>query len=212
MNYRTTIAAGALTALLSLPAGAAAHEQPSPQSVAKHLRGADGALELVESLVERDSDAKAAVRLARFERQMRAADREARTLRREANSGREKVRSGRALVKVARGHDEGADTLADIADETDGELEVKVADVARSELRGRKRALAILTRLLDELPEAARKGIETAIKSVSRGDERKAEDVNEAPERGGPSDESAAPVTGPPGGIPGAPPSGGRPE
>lgn len=180
MRYRIRFVAATAVAAVAVAGPAAAHQHPSPQSVAKHVRSADEALELVATLVPADRDARAARQLARFERQVAAANREAGALRRGAGTGRERAAAARALVKVARLHDEAVETLTEVVDEADGGLQLDIAEVAQSELKGREKALAILTRLLDRLPEPAKAGIGRAIQAVSSGGEGDAEALNEA--------------------------------
>lgn len=195
MKHGISFAAGTVVAALALAGPVAAHEHPSPQSVAKHVRSADQALEMVETLVTHNQDARAAVQLARYQRQIGAAERETGAARRGAENGRERAAAARALAKVAREHDEAVETLAELVDEADGELQLDIAEVAQSELRGREKALAILTRLLERLPAAAQEGIGMAITSVSAGGSE-VEELTEALESGELSSEAAAVVEG----------------
>lgn len=105
MNYRITLTAGAILALLALPATAGAHERPSPQTVAKHVRGANLALDRVASLVTHDDNSAAAIELARNRRQTRAADREAARRRGRPASARacpRRHRDGHGAAPVGR--------------------------------------------------------------------------------------------------------------
>ena len=52
-------------------------------------------------------------------------------------------------VKVARQHSEAAEVLAVIVDEASGQPQVSVADTTDSELRGREKAISVLTKLID---------------------------------------------------------------
>ncbi|MDQ3720419.1 MAG: hypothetical protein M3350_06510 [Actinomycetota bacterium] len=167
MKYRATLVGGALVAAMALPVTAEAHQSASPKTVAKHVRSADRALGIVETLVERNSDAKAAVRLAKMRRDLRAADRESATLRRRARSPRAKGRAASATVKVARQHNEAAEVLAVIVDEAGGRPQVDIAATIDSELRGREKAISVLTKLLNRLPESAKPGIARAIAQLS---------------------------------------------
>jgi small-conductance mechanosensitive channel len=167
MKYRLTILSGALVAAMALPVAAQAHDGVSPRTVAKHVRSADGALDMVESLVERNRDAKAAVQLAKLRRQSRAADREAAQLRRQSRGRRAKARAASATVAVARQHDAAAEVLAGVVDQAGGALQADIAEQINSELRGRERAISVLTRLMSRLPEQARRGLATAIARLS---------------------------------------------
>lgn len=167
MRYRATLIGGALVAAMALPVTAQAHESVSPKTVAKHIRSADRALGNVEALVEGNKDAKAAVQLAKMRRQLRAGDRESASLRRRARSRRAKGRAAAVTVKVARQHNEAAEVLAAIVDEAGGRPQVSIAETTDSELRGREKAISVLTKLIDRLPESARPAVARAIARLS---------------------------------------------
>ena len=84
------------------------------------MRSADQALDMVESRVDRNEDAKAAIQFARNRRQMRAAS---------------------ATRLVAKQSNTSAETFAEIVDEVSGKLQIDVAQAARSDLRGARRPL-----------------------------------------------------------------------
>ncbi len=167
MKYRLTLMGGALVAAMALPVTAEAHKSVSPKTVAKHVRSADQALGRVESLVERNRDAKAAVSLAKLRRESRATDREAAKLRRQVRSRRAKSRAASSTLKVARQHDQAVEVLARIVDEAGGALQVDIAEVVNSELRGREKAISVLTRLMGRLPGPARAALAKAIARLS---------------------------------------------
>jgi len=167
MKFRITLIGGALVAAMALPVTAEAHRSVSPSTVAKHVRSADAALGMVDTLVERERDAKAAVALAKLRRQSRAADREAASLRRRARSARSRARAASITVKVARLHEEAAEVLAGIVDQAGGRTQGAIAVAVDSELQGRERAIVVLTRLMDRLPERARAAIAKAIARLS---------------------------------------------
>ncbi len=167
MKSRAILIGGALVAAMALPVTAQAHQGVTPKTVAKHIRSADQALGMVETLVERNSDAKAAVQLAKMRRQLRAADRESAKLRRRARSRRARSRAASVTVKVARQHNEAAEVLAAIVDEASGRPQISIANATHSELRGRERAISVLTRLMDRLPGSAKAGVARAIARLS---------------------------------------------
>ena len=174
MKYRTRIFTAALVGALAIaPAAASAHETPSPSTVKVHVRSADQALDRVESLVERNQDAKAAIQFVRNRRQMRAASRETRSLQRQARAERGAARAASATRLVAKQSNTNAETFAEIVDELSGKLQIDVARAATSDLRGREKALEILTRLIDRVPAAAKPGLARAIAALSSdgGDE-----------------------------------------
>lgn len=167
MKYRVTLLGGALVAAMALPVTAEAHQGVSPKTVAKHVRSADRALGMVETLVERNRDAKAAVALAKLRRETRAADREAAKLRRKARGRRAKSRAASATLKVARQHDEAAEVLARIVDEASGALQVDIAEAVDSALRAREKAISVLTRLMRRLPGPMKTQVAKAIARLS---------------------------------------------
>ncbi len=170
MNRRTrnlTLALVGASAMAMAPAAASAHPAPSPQSVAKHVRNADQALTMVESLVSQNKDAQAAVQFARNRVQMRAAVRETRRLQRRSASGAGARRAAVATRHLARQSNSNAETYAEIVDEVSGELQLDVARAAASDLRARELALAVLTALMDRVPEQARPAIARAIAALS---------------------------------------------
>jgi len=167
MKFRATLIGGAVVAAMALPVTAEAHRSVSPQTVAKHIRSADQALGMVETLVERNRDAKAAVQLAKLRRQSRAADRESASLRRRARSRRAKGRAASLTVKLAQQHNEAAEDLARIVDEASGAVQVDIAEAINAELRGREKAISALTRLMSRVPESAKPGIARAIARLS---------------------------------------------
>lgn len=168
MNRRTRNLTLALVGAMAMaPAAASAHPAPSPQSVAKHVRNADQALTMVESLVSQNKDAQAAVQFARNRSQMRAAARETRRLQRRSASGVGARRAAVATRLLARQSNSNAETYAEIVDEVSGELQLDVARAAASDLRARELALAVLTALMDRVPEQARPAIARAIAALS---------------------------------------------
>ena len=168
MNHRTRIFSTALVGALAIaPAAASAHETPSPNSVKVHVRSADQALDMVESLVDRNQDAKAAIQFARNRRQMHAASRETRALQRGARGERGAARAASATRLVAKQSNTNAETFAEIVDEVSGKLQIDVAQAARSDLRGREKALDVLARLMDRVPAQAKQGIALAIAALS---------------------------------------------
>jgi hypothetical protein len=168
MNRRTRNLTLALVGAMAMaPAAASAHPAPSPQSVAKHVRNADQALTMVESLVSQNKDAQAAVQFARNRSQMRAAARETRRLQRRSASGAGARRAAVATRLLARQSNSNAETYAEILDEVSGELQLDIARAAASDLRARELALAVLTALMDRVPEQARPAIARAIAALS---------------------------------------------
>jgi hypothetical protein len=194
MKYRLTFLSGALVVAMALPVTAEAHRGVSPQTVAKHVRSADAALDMVGSLVERNRDAKAAIQLVKLRRQSRAADREAASLRRRARGGRAKSRAASATLKVARQHNEAAEVLARLVDEAGGALQVDIAEMIGSELRGREKAISVLTRLMGRLPESARTAVAKAIARLSTDGADEVRSLSEALAGGKLSPEAAAEV------------------
>lgn len=174
MKHRTRIFSTALVgALVMAPAVASAHETPSPGTVKDHVRNANQALDKVETLVSHNQNATAAIQFARNRRQMRAASRETRALQSRTRSERGAARAAAGSRLVAKQSNTNAETFAEIVDEVSGKLQIDVAQAAWSDLRGREKALDVLARLMDRVPEAAKPGIARAIAALSSdgGDE-----------------------------------------
>lgn len=79
---------------------------------------------MVESLADRNQDAKAAIQFARNRRQMRAATRETASLQRQARGNRGAARSASATRLVAKQSNTNAESFAEIVDEVTGKLRV----------------------------------------------------------------------------------------
>lgn len=160
-------AAAAAIASLAIPATASAHQATSPETVVKHARSADQALDKVASLVARNQDAAAAVALARNRRETRNASREAgRLAKRRGNPGlRRAAVTARTMAKL---HDHNAEVLAGIVDEAGAALALDIARAVDSDLRGRENALSVLTRLMGRVPAEAREGIARTLAALSR--------------------------------------------
>lgn len=192
MNPRAGVAATVLALALALPTAAGAHTRVSPQSVAKHVRSADQALRMVESLVSRNQDAQAAVRLARMRAELRAADREARRLRARARGKRGRVRAAAAYRRTAREHDRVVGVLAEIVDEAGGALQVDLAELLKAELQRREQALDALKALLPGLPDQVQELVSKLLSQVSSDDPAQLADLLSALRGGQLSPEAGA--------------------
>lgn len=169
MSHKSTFhfaATAAAIASLAIPATASAHQAPSPQTVVKHARNADQALDKVASLVAHNRDAAAAIALARNRRETRDASREAgRLAKRRGKAG---LRRAAAVTRtVAKLHDQNAEVLAGIVDEAGAALALDIAMAVDADLRARDNALSVLTRLMERLPAEAQEGIARALAAVS---------------------------------------------
>lgn len=191
-SFRLAAAAAAI-ASLAIPATVSAHQPPSPQTVVKHARSADQALDRVASLVARNQDAAAAIALARNRRETRNASREAgRLAKRRGNPAVR--RAALATRTVAKLHDHNAEVLADIVDEAGGALALDIARAVDSDLRGRESALSVLTRLMGRLPMEAREGIARALAALSADGDDEIASLVQALQSGNLPPEAAAAV------------------
>lgn len=160
MNHSKLTAALAATAVLAVPATAAAHQKSSTQSVRAHIRSADQALTMVAERVKHNKDAAAAIPMVKNRRQTQAATREA---------GRVRGRSAKAsaLRMVAKQRDANVETYAALVDEVAGDAQVDMANAISQNVNGREKALSTLTGLLAKLPVQAQAGIAKAIAAIS---------------------------------------------
>lgn len=175
-SITVALAAGALFA----PAGAQAHVDKGVSSVKAHTVRADAALERAVSLYDRHAAARADRSFALSRRELGAAAREAAALRRAADTPAEELQAARAVGTVAAEQDENVEKLAEALDGAKGRSERKVAAAALSDVRGRDKAVAVLTAVLDEVPEQAQSGIARSIASLSTGRDDEVEALGEA--------------------------------
>lgn len=166
------VAVAATTAMLAIPATAAAHDRAKPRSVKSHTAKARTALDRAVELAGSDQ-AAAAVAYARSRAHTLAADREARAL---ADRAPQRRSSARSVRRVARLHDGNLDTFLELAPDASGDMAVTVAKAVLASVKGRERAAAALEALNEHLPEQARPAVARALARIGAGgDEEVAE-------------------------------------
>lgn len=121
-------------------------------------------------------------------------------------------RVAEAQAVVAKGRPEAAqralDTHAELVGEANANIEAaeadgeNVTDVAQRVEQATSRHIGVLEGLLEQVPEQARQGIQTAIENSQRGRDRAMEAVSR---RGAPNDTGAPENIGAPEGVGGAP-------
>ena len=169
MSSRTrvfTVAAIAATSLAA-PTAASAHSPVSPASVKQHNRDANRALNRVAELVRTHDDAAAAIELARERAQVAAAVREAVALVRAADTPGERVAAARALATAVLVRDGIVGLTADLVDEAGPGLQEDLAAGLPADMEARDRALEVLRRVMNRLPEQARGAIASVIAMIA---------------------------------------------
>ena len=145
--------------------------------VRESIRGADQALAQVETLVASNESATAAVKMARANALTRRADKQA-----EKVEGAKRNRAERA---VARQYGENANVAIDSLDEVPSSAQVGFAELVDQALRGRERATATLTALLERLPEQAKVGIAKALVAIGASGAEQLAEIGEMVAAGG---------------------------
>lgn len=165
------IATGALTMVAAVaPAGvASADVQVGVKSVKAHTDRADAGLDRAVRLFERNADRRGSRELARSRRELGQASAEAAKLRRQADAPNERATAARAAALVADQRDENIDQLVGALDEVRGKVENTVAKAALSDTRGRDKAIAVITALLERgVPEQAATGLAKALGALAQ--------------------------------------------
>ncbi len=150
----------AAVAMLTAPAMASAHSDPSINSVRAHVRNADQALVMVAERVKTNDNAAAAIAMVRNLRQTQAATREARRVQ-----GRSQ--KAKALRLVVSQRNDNVLVLSAIADQVSASAQSATATALNYNLNGRDTAIARLTSLASTLPAQAQAGIATAIAAIA---------------------------------------------
>lgn len=164
----TTAAVFAIGAL-ALPAGAAAHKQTGVKSVKAHVDRADSMLEKALARAEKRSDRRAAAGVTGSRREMAMAVAEAAKLRRNADSEAERGEAGRAQALVAAQQDENVDDLVAALEGADGRVENAIAKAALGDTRGRDKAIAVITALLEQgVSSKTATGLATALSALAQ--------------------------------------------
>ena len=156
------------SAALAAPAGAgAASLETGVKSVKAHTTKADKALDRAVALYGRNRDRDAGKQFGLSRKEIAKADRVAAALARKAGDGPERAAAARARVLVADQQDENDEQLVGVLDEADGHVESKIAQAALGDTRGRDKALAILSALVDRVPSRAQAGLSRAVVALS---------------------------------------------
>lgn len=169
MSLRTTAAAAvACGALLALPAGASAGSfGDAVDKVRSHTTKADRGLDRAQRMLERNRHRDASRAYGQSRRELARARRSAARLARSADNSRERAAAASAQRRVAAVYDENVEQLAGMLDEARGRVESRIAQAALSDARGRDKAVAVLTALLEDgLPSSAATGISRALSGL----------------------------------------------
>lgn len=165
------ITTGALAAVAAIaPATASAHVDVAVSTVKAHTDRADAGLDRAVALFERNADKRGSRELARSRRELGKATAEAAKLRRAAKGDKGRSAAARAAALVAGQRDDNVEQLVGVLDEVSGRVESTVAKAALSDTRGREKAIAVITALLDRgVPANAATGLARALASLSTG-------------------------------------------
>jgi hypothetical protein len=158
----------AASAALALPgAASAADVNTAVVAVTAHTERADAALDRAVSNFAKGRDAQGRRAFAKSRKEMGLATAAAAKALREAETPEERRQAARALASLAAERDENVEKLVSSLREADGRTENQIAAAARSDTRGREKAIAVLTALLGQVPEQGKEGITRAIASLS---------------------------------------------
>jgi len=167
MRKHTHITAALLAGALIAPAGAQADTTTAIDAVKAHTTRADKALDRAVALYEAGADARADRSLRQSRGAMTAAARQAARLHREADTAAERAAAAQAQQLVAAEQDENVEKLVAALEAAGGASERKLAAAAHADVRGRDKALSVLTALLDEVPEQARPALARSIAALA---------------------------------------------
>lgn len=165
------IATGALAAVAAVvpAAGASAHINVGVDSVKKHTDRADSGLDRAVALFERNADRRGSRELARSRRELGRATAEAARLRRQARTQNQRAEAARATTLVAAQRDENIEPLVGALDEVSGRVENTVAKAALADTRGRDKAMAVISSLLEQgVSEKAAVGLSKALAALAQ--------------------------------------------
>lgn len=177
------ITTGALAAVAAVApaATASAHIEVAVTTVKAHTDRADAALDRAVSLFEQGSDRRGSREFARSRRELGKATAEAAKLRRTAKTEDQRADAARASALVADQQDENVEQLVDVLDEVEGKVENTIAKAALADTRGRDKAIAIITALLERgVPDQAATGLSKAVAALSQDRDDEVQDEAEA--------------------------------
>lgn len=167
MKLKSLAAVGAALTVMAAPAAAEAHSTPSPNSVRAHVNSANQALARVTQLVGVGDQATAAIQLAENRLHTSAAAREARRVQRSARGTRGARRAISAYRLIATQQNRNIEAYAAMVDDVQARLQEQAARLITTGLQGREQALAVLTQLVQRLPEPARAPVARVIQMLS---------------------------------------------
>jgi hypothetical protein len=142
-------------------------KSPTLAKVSKHLHRADRALDALKAAAARRDAADALVALRAERRQVRAASNAVRRLVRAARSSRKSaVYAANGAALVAAQQNQELAVLADLVDETAGQVQAAIAEAIQAVLAGRDVALDRLNDVIARLPEPARTQAAAALEQL----------------------------------------------
>jgi len=180
MFNNTTFTAAVVAGALLAPAAAQADVAERVAGVTAHATAADRALDRAVALYEDGSRKRADRSFALSRRELGAAARDAAKLRRQADTPREQAAAAQATQLVAAQQDENVEQLVGVLGEVDRRAQSRISAAAVADVRGREKAIGVLTALLDEVPAQARDALTAAIGALATGRDEELEVQAEA--------------------------------
>lgn len=159
----------AAAALLVSTGFAGAHPRGDLADVRAHVRSSDRALDQAAQLIRANQDRRAALLVARSNRELGLARVQAAQLARRADTDAELVQAARAQSLVATEQDERIGELAAIVRTADGPLERRLVAQLRSDVRARDASLGALTAMIErrDYPVAAQAALAQTLSKLT---------------------------------------------
>ena len=165
------IAIGALAAVAAVaPATtASAHIDVAVKSVEAHTTSANSALARAVSLFNQNADRRGSRAFGLSRSELRGANAEAAKLRRTAKTRNQRADAARARVLVANQQNKNIERSVAVLGDVSGRVENTIAKAALADTRGRTKAIAIITALIngDDVSDNAAKGLARALAALS---------------------------------------------
>lgn len=168
-HRRLVVLAATAAAVVAVPTAAQAHQSPSVKTVSSHAAKADKALIRLHLAVDAGNGKSAAKQLKIARKESAAAGADARKMAKGAR-GSKATRAAQANTISAEQYDQLLETLATLVDEIKGKIQTLIADALKPALQAKQQAIAILTSLLDVVPEPAKPILQSVIAALSAGD------------------------------------------
>lgn len=158
---RLIVALAATTALVAVPASAAA--EPKVKHVRSAVKQMKGSLADARQAALAGHSAELRVAITELGSDARRAERKARKIKRNASSRRQRVQAARALTLATAGYDQLIGRFAAILDSVPADVQHLIAGGIALGADAQQRLVGMLARLADRLPEGAAARVLAAI-------------------------------------------------